>query len=261
MKLIPENFQMMNIVSDCSTLRQLRSSLTQQSIGFVPTMGNLHAGHASLFTRARAENKIVIVSIFINPTQFNQSSDYANYPKTLDADIALLEELNIDYLFLPESSEIYADDYQIQIHETELSKELEGTFRPGHFSGMLTIVLKLLNLTQPQRAYFGEKDFQQFLLVKKMAEALFLPTTIIPCPTIRAANGLALSSRNNRLNSEQKIMAALLPKVLHSNNDLEQINQQLIDAGFVVEYVADRWNRRLAAVWLNDVRLIDNIPL
>lgn len=251
----------MNIVSDCTALRTLQASLQNKSIGFVPTLGNLHAGHASLFTRARKENEIVIASIFINPTQFNQASDFDNYPKTLDADIALLETLNVDYLFLPEAAELYADDYQMQIHETVLSKELEGEFRPGYFSGMLTIVLKLLNLVRPQRAYFGEKDFQQLLLVKKMVAALFLSIDVIDCPTIRADDGLALSSRNSRLTSEQRAAAALLPKLLQSSNDLAQIKQQLQNADFVVEYVADRWNRRLAAVWLGDVRLIDNIPL
>jgi pantoate--beta-alanine ligase len=256
-----EHSQAMNIVSDCHSLRQLRKTYTTQSIGFVPTMGNLHAGHASLFTRASAENNIVIASIFINPTQFNQTSDFATYPKTLDADIALLEQLKVDCLFLPTADELYADHYQIQIQETELSQELEGAFRPGHFSGMLTVVLKLLNLTQPHHAYFGEKDFQQFLLVKKMAAALFLPTTIIPCPTIRAADGLALSSRNSRLTEQDRITAALLPNLLQNIEDVECVKQQLIQAGFTVEYVANRWQRKLAAVWLGSVRLIDNVPL
>lgn len=250
----------MHTVSDCLTLRTLRDTMDKKSIGFVPTMGHLHAGHAALFERARKENDLVFASIFINPTQFNQTTDFDSYPKTLDADIALLQALKIDYLFLPEATEIYSDDYQIQIHETQWSKELEGHFRPGHFSGVLTVVLKLLNLVRPTRAYFGEKDFQQFLLIKKMAEALFLPTEIIPCSTIRAEDGLALSSRNSRLSQEQRTVAALLPKLLHEEQDLEAIKQQLSDAGFVVEYIAKRWGRLLAAAWLGNTRLIDNIP-
>jgi len=249
---------MTRIVSDCQTLRK---TLGTASVGFVPTMGNLHQGHAALLTRARDENDIVVASIFINPTQFNQATDFENYPKTLDTDIALLKTLNIDYLFHPQPSEMYPDAYQIQIHETELSKELEGAFRPGHFTGMLTVVLKLLNLVQADRAYFGEKDFQQYLLVKKMAEALFLPTEIIACATLRAEDGLALSSRNSRLSAEQRPRAALFAKLLHSCNDLDDITQQLQDAGFTVEYIAERWNRRLAAVLLGDVRLIDNVPI
>lgn len=260
MKYKQESFQVMHTVSDCLNLRTLRNALNSKSIGFVPTMGNLHAGHSALFERARKENEIVFVSIFINPTQFNQNTDFDTYPKTLEADLALLKALNVDYVFLPETAEIYHDDYQIQIHETEWSKELEGHFRPGHFSGVLTVVLKLLNLVRPTRAYFGEKDFQQFLLVKKMAEALFLPTEIIPCPTIRAEDGLALSSRNSRLNSEQRTLAALLPKLLHEEQDTERIKQQLSHAGFVVEYIAQRWGRLLAAAWLGNTRLIDNIP-
>jgi pantoate--beta-alanine ligase len=251
----------MNIVSDIKIWQKIRREITQQSIGFVPTMGNLHQGHASLCARAKNENQLSVVSIFVNPTQFNQKKDLDTYPRTLEQDITLLESLDVDYLLIPEITAIYPDNYQIQIHETLLSKELEGEFRHGHFDGMLTIVLKLLNLISPHHAYFGEKDYQQFLLIKKMAAALFLSTEIIACPTFRADDGLALSSRNSRLTSEQRKIAQLFPKILNSSTNTFIIKQQLEAAGFKIEYVEDRWERRLAAVLLGDVRLIDNFSL
>ena len=136
-------------------------------------MGKLHACHMSLCERARTENDLTVVSIFVNPTQFNQAQDFQHYPRTLEHDKTLLLSHKIDYLFIPDPKSIYPDDYTVRVIETELSSTLEGEFRPGHFEGMLTVVLKLLNLIQPSRAYFGEKDYQQLLLVKKMASALF----------------------------------------------------------------------------------------
>lgn len=251
----------MNIVSKINEWRVLRQQLNNLSIGFVPTMGNLHAGHISLYQRAKAENQITVASIFVNPTQFNQTSDFNHYPRTLDADIRLLAEYGVDYLLLPTESEMYPDQYQVQVHETQESKLLEGEFRPGHFNGMLTIVLKLLNLVQPTRAYFGEKDYQQCLLVKKMVDALFLPVEIVPCTTIRADDQLALSSRNSRLNQEQRVKAAYLPELLNSHLATTEVMEALSAQGFKVDYVHEKWGRRLAAVWLGDVRLIDNIPI
>lgn len=251
----------MNIVTDIRAWQQLRLQLTGKSIGFVPTMGNLHAGHESLCLRARAENNIVIVSIFINPTQFNQTEDYKSYPRTLEQDKVLLRQLQVDYLLLFTEAELYPDQYQVQVTETDISQSLEGKARLGHFTGMLTIVLKLFNLVMPHRAYFGEKDYQQLLLVKKMVHALFLPITIVACETIRAEDQLALSSRNSRLSPQQRQQAALLPQLLQSSLTREEIIQHLINAGFAVDYVAEYWQRRLAAVWLEDVRLIDNAAL
>src|SRR5579883_606380 len=222
-----EPFHKMNIVTKINDWQTLRKNLTGRSIGFVPTMGHLHAGHLSLCERSRAENEVTVVSIFVNPTQFNQASDFQLYPRTIEQDTSLLASHGVDYLFLPDAESMYADHYQIQVTETELSRELEGEFRPGHFNGMLTVVLKLLNLVQATRAYFGEKDYQQLLLVKKMVAALFLPVDIIPCETMRAEDGLALSSRNSRLTPEQRQKAAHFPRLLQSGQCAEDITKQL----------------------------------
>ncbi|MEO8402639.1 MAG: pantoate--beta-alanine ligase [Gammaproteobacteria bacterium] len=251
----------MNIVTDINEWQKIRKNLATQTLGFVPTMGNLHDGHLSLCHRAKRENELTVVSIFVNPVQFNQTQDFERYPRTLEQDIALLSLHKIDYVLIPDVHAIYPDHYQIQLTETELSQELEGEFRPGHFNGMLTVVLKLINLVQPSQAYFGEKDFQQMLLVKKMVEALFIPTQIISCETIRATDGLALSSRNSRLNVEQRQQAQLFPQLLQSDMTLEMLSTKLKEAGFKIDYLAEKWQRRLGAVWLDEVRLIDNFNL
>ncbi len=144
---------------------------TTHSIGFVPTMGNLHAGHASLFAASKQENNYTVASLFINPTQFNRPDDFIHYPRTLEADLDLLEEAGVDYCLIPSEQAMYADNYRYQLQETALCQLMEGKHRPGHFNGVLTIVMKLLNLVKPQRAYFGEKDYQQYLLIRDMAEA------------------------------------------------------------------------------------------
>ncbi len=251
----------MNIVTDIGVWQALRLQLHGQSIGFVPTMGNLHQGHISLCERARFENDVVVVSIFVNPTQFNQASDFEKYPRSIEQDRMLLEKSQVDHLLLFTAEHLYPDDYHIQVIETSLSQFFEGEFRLGHFTGMLTIVLKLLNLVSPQRAYFGEKDYQQLLLIKEMVTALFLPINIVACETVRAEDQLALSSRNSRLTKQQRQKAALLPKLLQSSLSIEEIKQQLIDAEFKVDYVDEKWGRRLAAVWLGEVRLIDNVKI
>lgn len=251
----------MNIVTEIKEWQSLKTKLKKRSVGFIPTMGNLHAGHMSLCRRSQAENDITVVSIVVNPTQFNQEDDFHHYPRTLEQDTVLLSSQNIDYLFCPAPDNLYPDNYQIQLSETELSLELEGFYRPGHFNGMLTIVLKLLNLIQPTRAYFGEKDYQQLLLVKKMVSALFIESEIIGCETIRDEDLLALSSRNNRLTPKQRTRAADFPKLLHSSHDTNVIKEKLIQLGFSVDYIVEKWQRRLGAVWLDEIRLIDNIPI
>lgn len=248
----------MNIVTNLDDWKKIRKTLSNSTIGFVPTMGNLHNGHLSLCARSKKENEITVVSIYVNPTQFNQVGDFEHYPRTLEQDIKLLD---VDYLLLPDSKEIFPDKYEVQVNETHLSMELEGQYRPGHFTGMLTIVLKLLNLVQATKAYFGEKDYQQLLLVKKMVSALFLATEIIGCETLRADDGLALSSRNSRLNVTQREKAELFPKLLDSNLNTTDVMQQLESHGFKVDYIVEKWQRRLGAVWIDDVRLIDNIKL
>lgn len=251
---------MPSIVSDPKSWQKQRKSL-KGTLGFVPTMGNLHEGHIALAKRARAENDHVLVSIFVNPTQFNQRADYEKYARTFDADCKLLEGAGVDFILHPGEPAMYPDKYEVQVVEKVISKELEGEFRPGHFEGMQTVVLKLLNIAQADRAYFGEKDFQQLTLVKKMVEAFFVPTEIIGCPTIRQQDGLALSSRNSRLSPEQQAKATDISRLLKSAASDDEVMKKLADAGFRPEYVATKWGRRLAAAWLGDVRLIDNVPL
>lgn len=251
----------MNIVTKVKDWQDVRRQITGHTLGFVPTMGNLHNGHRSLCERSKKENALTAVSIFVNPTQFNQSADFELYPRTLDDDVALLKSMEVDYLFVPTPLDIYPDEYQFQVTENSLSIELEGAHRPLHFNGMLTVVLKLLNLILPTRAYFGEKDYQQLLLVKKMVEAFFLPIDIIACKTIRAADNLALSSRNSRLNATQREKAKYFPEFLQASLSCAEITNALVELGFKVDYIVEKWNRRLGAVWLDDVRLIDNFSL
>jgi len=248
----------MNIATTPEEWQALRKQIKNKSIGFVPTMGHLHEGHLALCEQSIKENDISVVSIFVNPAQFNQQADLDAYPRTLEADIAKLENIGINYLFAPDQSAMYQDNYEICVSENSISKELEGEYRPGHFEGVLTIVLKLLNLMQADRAYFGEKDYQQLLLIKKMAKALFLSSEIIACETIRAKDGLALSSRNSRLTADQRERAAHFPGLLSSNEDSEIIARQLEALNFKVDYITEKWGRLLGAVWLDDVRLIDN---
>jgi pantoate--beta-alanine ligase len=240
---------------------KIRSELNHLSIGLVHTMGNLHQGHMSLVKKSKEENDVTVAAIFINPTQFNQPTDFELYPRTLTTDIKQLQQAEVDYLLLFSPCELYNDDYQVQITETVLSLHLEGEYRSGHFTGMLTIVLKFLNLVKPTRSYYGEKDYQQLLLIKKMCSALFIPVEIIGCETQRDVDGLALSSRNARLSQDQRVMATHFPRLLMSGMPIDEIISALLRFGFKVDYVQDRWDRRLAAVWINDIRLIDNIKL
>lgn len=249
----------MNIVTKVNEWQLIRRELKSETIGFIHTMGNLHAGHMSLCNRSQSENDLTVAAIFVNPKQFNQLADFELYPRTLEQDKMLLVDAKIDYLLLFSENEIYNDAYEVKVSETNLSTVLEGEFRPGHFSGMMTVVLKYLNLVQPNRAYYGEKDFQQLLLIKKMAAALFLPYEIVGCETVRAGDGLALSSRNARLTDEQKTKAALFAQLLQSDLNEEEVKQKLDMLGFKVEYIIQQWGRRLGAVWLDQVRLIDNV--
>jgi pantoate--beta-alanine ligase len=252
----------MDIITDLANWQVLRRKLAAHSVGFVHTMGNLHAGHLSLCTRSQGENDITVVAIFINPTQFNEPEDFARYPRTLAQDQALLLQQKIDYLLLFDEQTIYPHGYRLKVHEvSELGQILEAQYRPGHFAGMLTVVLKYLHIVKPTRAYYGEKDYQQLLLIQHMARELFLETEIIGCPTVRAEDGLALSSRNSRLTQEQRQKARRFPEILHSGKTITAMVQELQQLNFKVDYVLERWGRRLAAVWLDSVRLIDNIPI
>ncbi|MCF8240539.1 MAG: pantoate--beta-alanine ligase [Melioribacteraceae bacterium] len=237
----------------------LKNDLKETTIGFVPTMGALHEGHLSLVERSVLENRITVFSIFINPTQFNDKSDLQNYPKTFDKDLELLKSRNVDFIFYPGYEEIYNDNYNYKVIENNLSGKLCGKHRPGHFDGVLTVVMKLLNIIEADNAYFGEKDYQQYLLIKGMAEAFFIKTEIIPCQTIRAADGLAHSSRNEMLTPEERKIAVKFPELLKSDFPIEEIKSELNYAGFKVDYIEDMNGRRFGAVHLGRVRLIDNV--
>ena len=239
-------------------LDQVRSGLT---LGFVPTMGALHEGHLSLVRRSRAENDRTLVSIFVNPTQFDDPSDLARYPRSLEEDLAMLRSEGTDFVLLPTKTDLYPDEFRYRVTEIGLSKAMEGAHRPGHFDAVLTVVLKLLQIASAERAYFGEKDWQQLALVQGMADAFFLPTEIIACSTVREADGLALSSRNRRLLPADRQKAPQLYRTLSSARTENEASEALRAAGFVVDYVEDRDGRRLAAVRLGGVRLIDNVQL
>jgi len=233
---------------------------SRSSVGFVPTMGALHDGHRSLLRRARAENDLVVLSIFVNPTQFDDPADLRRYPRALRGDLGQADGL-ADHVLAPDSAEIYADEYRYRVTEGTLSARLEGAHRPGHFEGVLTVVLKLLDLVRPHRAYFGEKDWQQLQLVRGMVRALFLPIEIVPCPTVRDPDGLAVSSRNRRLSATGRAKAAAFPRILRDSSGPERAAEALAQAGFAVDYVEDHDGIRLGAVRLEDIRLIDNVRL
>lgn len=251
----------MNIVTKIENWQLIRKQLANLSIGFIPTMGNLHAGHMSLCDRSKKENDVTVASIFVNPFQFNDKRDFDLYPRTIEQDVAILRNHHVNYLFLPDVKELFVDNYEIQVQEISMSKELEGEYRPHHFTGVMTIVLKLLNLIRPTHAYFGEKDYQQLLLIKKMVKALFLPIEIIGCATVRDHDDLALSSRNQRLSPPQRQKAAYFPILLRSKKNTKKIIEELEKLDFKVDYVVDKWQHRLGAIWIDDVRLIDNFSL
>ena len=256
-----------------------------ETVGLVPTMGALHAGHLSLASAARAATDRVIVTIFVNPRQFNNPEDLANYPRTEWADAALLAPLGVDVIFVPDGAEVYPDGFATTVSVSGVSAGLDGSFRPGHFDGVATVVCKLFTMTGADRAFFGEKDYQQVLVVRRMARDLNLPVEVVGCPTLREPDGLALSSRNQRLGPNARAMAPALHAALISAAAalqrgeeaacLDRAKAAVLAAGFAsVDYFAlcsadrldpmdrlDRPARLLAAAWLDGVRLIDNIAV
>ncbi|MDF1612595.1 pantoate--beta-alanine ligase [Stygiobacter electus] len=254
---------MTKVIKKISEWKKIRNSeeLKNKTVGFVPTMGAFHQGHASLIERCLIENNISVVSIFVNPTQFNDPNDLRNYPRTLDSDLKLLEKMNVDYLLYPEYEEIYSDNYRYKIIETDFSKKLCGAFRPKHFEGVLTIVLKLFNIVKPHKAYFGEKDYQQLKLIEGMCKAFFMDIEIVPCPIVRDEDGLALSSRNLLLTNEERKIAVNFPKLLKARMPNELIKEELEKLGFKVDYIENLEGRRFGAVHIGKVRLIDNVEL
>lgn len=250
-----------------------------QSIGVVPTMGALHQGHLSLVRAARAECDRVIVTIFVNPKQFNNPDDLAKYPRSLNQDAALLGEL-ADAVFAPDAGSVYPAGFATTVSVASVAKPLEGALRPGHFDGVATVVTKLFGMTQPDRAYFGKKDWQQLQVITRMVQDLNMPIQIIGCETLREADGLAMSSRNARLGAEARARApalfAAMTAAAQRGADAQALRDcvaQVLAAGFDrVEYIetrdaatlepaTDRPRRLLAAAWLDGVRLIDNIAV
>lgn len=256
-----------------------------RSIGFVPTMGALHEGHCSLVRRAVAENDIAGVSVFVNPTQFNNKEDLEKYPRDINRDAKLLETVGADFVFAPTPEEMYSPEEMNTTFEFDfggLDQVMEGKYRPGHFNGVVQVVSKLFSLVRPTRAYFGEKDFQQLAIIHRMVKVMNLPVEIIDCPIVREPSGLALSSRNERLSAEEKQTALNISRVLFESRQLtasqtvrqvenwvvEQINRV---EGLTVEYyqIVDRQTLQPAQDWSNaigcitvycgPVRLIDNI--
>lgn len=189
-------------------------------IGFVPTMGYFHEGHLSLMRRARQECDVVIVSIYVNPLQFGPREDFKRYPRDLKRDLKMAEEVGVDLVFAPKDEDMYPEGYQTFVEVTELTKVLEGFYRPGHFRGVTTVVAKLFNIVLPHKAYFGEKDFQQLRVVQRMVRDLNFPVEIVPCPTVRELDGLAMSSRNTYLSESERKAATILNRALKAANEL-----------------------------------------
>lgn len=275
------------VVHTVSELRRLLAPLrrAERVIGLVPTMGALHAGHARLIEMARGECGCVVVSIFVNSIQFNDQRDFQIYPRALATDVEMCEALGASVVFAPPEEEMYPGQQASFVEVTGLTEHLCGRFRPGHFRGVATVVLKLLNIVQPDRAYFGEKDAQQLAVIRRMVRDLDVPVTIVGVPTVREPDGLALSSRNQRLSPDERLAAPVLYQALQlvqkriagGVRDADRIAQEAQDAldgqpGMRVEYLeivdpetmqpVTRIERPVlvaGAVWLGSTRLIDNL--
>ena len=225
-----------------NNISQLRKSLALhrskgQTIGLVPTMGALHEGHASLVRRSVKENDVTVVSVFLNPTQFNDPKDLERYPRTLDADCQLLEECGADIVFAPSVKEIYPEPDTRQFSYPPTDSVMEGAMRPGHFNGVCQIVSKLFSYVEPDRAYFGETDYQQIAVIRRMVEDLGFKLQIVPCPVVRQDDGLALSSRNTLLTKKERVTAANIYRILNESRSLGLTVQQTHD------YVVDEINK------------------
>ncbi len=243
------------------TIAELQLDRPDGTVGLVPTMGSFHEGHLALFQAARKENDVVVVSLFVNPAQFDQPSDLSGYPRDEAHDAELAERAGVDVLFAPSVKELYPEGYETWVDVERLGSILEGESRPGHFRGVATICLKLFNLVRPQRAYFGQKDAQQTAVVRRLVRDLNVPVEIRVVPTVRDEDGLALSSRNVQLSLGERKRALALPRAL-ATRDPKQA-RELLD-GLEVDYVevADFEPRVLAAaVRVGATRLIDNVVL
>ena len=254
----------MRVEGTIAGIRAALAPLRGGSIGLVPTMGALHAGHLSLVEAARAENDTVVMSLFVNPAQFGDTSDLARYPRDTERDLALAEQGGVDFVFAPSEGEMYPPGFQTWVEVTEIGSILEGEFRPGHFRGVATVVLKLFEIVRPTRAYFGQKDAQQAAVIRRMIRDLALEIELRVLPTVRDTDGLALSSRNELLSPDEREAALALPRalatrerdaalaVLHAVHDLDVDYVEIAD--FEPTVLA-------AAIRVGRVRLIDNVPL
>ena len=275
----------MTILNTCAALNSWREEHSLKSIGFVPTMGALHEGHLSLCKQAKIDNDIVIASIFVNPTQFAPHEDFDAYPRMLETDAEKLGQIGVDAIWAPTPEIMYPEGFKTTVHVDGMTQILEGAFRPTHFDGVTTVVAKLFGQVRPTRAYFGEKDYQQLQIIKRMTADMNINTTVIGCPIVRDAQGLALSSRNAYLSDAEIEIARQLNQILKgakerfeidSITQLEkELEQAILDVGFdKVDYVAIRNAhslaevvseneelRILAAATINKTRLIDNMPL
>lgn len=270
-----------------ASLESLRDSTANKRWGLVPTMGYLHEGHLSLVQRARAENDFVAVTIFVNPTQFAPDEDFSAYPRDLQRDLALLEQEGVDLVFAPEEAVLYPLGFRTSVVVSEVTQRLEGVSRPTHFQGVTTIVAKLFNILQPDRAYFGQKDAQQVVVLKRMVEDLNFDVQIVVCPIVREADGLAMSSRNARLTPAERAAAPVLYRALSAARDAIHDGardgdrlRELMTAEIAAEPLArldyvsvahpetlqeleqvDESALLSGAIFVGDVRLIDNIPI
>lgn len=280
------NMKVFHTISETSDWIKLHKEQGKK-IGFVPTMGALHKGHITLVEKAKDENDIVVCSIFVNPIQFNNPDDLVKYPRTLETDLEMLGESGCDLVFTPSEKEMYPEPDRTIYDFGELDKVMEGRFRPGHFNGVAIVVRRLLEIASADNAYFGEKDFQQLTIIKKMVHDLVLPVKIVPCPIVREPDGLAMSSRNQRLLPEERAVAPLIFNSLQKAADSfsfftpEGLKQMITEdfeqnPMFRVEYVEivdmdtlkpmNDWNDSkqviiCVAVFLGQVRLIDNMVL
>jgi pantoate--beta-alanine ligase len=276
----------MHVIESLPDWKALRPTI-KGSVGLIPTMGALHEGHLALVRRARAENDVIVAWIFVNPKQFGEQTDFATYPRGLDHDLNVLEECGTDYALVPRVEEIYPERFQTYVTVEELSRPLEGTQRAGHFRGVTTVVAKMFCLTQPQRAYFGQKDAQQTLVVKQMVADLGMLTEIVVCPTVRDPDGLALSSRNVHLDARDRKAALVLYRALRDTElaikcgerDCDVLRRRMNDIlsrepRAEVEYVSIADSENLEecatvagpvlaslAVRIGEIRLIDNLPI
>jgi len=229
----------MKVIKSLTEMMEFSQEISNKgkSIGFVPTMGYLHEGHLSLIRKAKEENDVVVVSIFVNPTQFGPNEDFNKYPRDEKGDTEKIEREGVSVVFIPDASEIYPEGFQTYVEVEEFTKNLCGIFRPTHFRGVTTIVLKLFNIISPQRAYFGKKDYQQFRVIEQMCKDLNLNIKIIPCPIVREEDGLAMSSRNKYLTEEERIDATILHKALTMGKEI--ILSQERDAETIIKKIKE----------------------